>query len=262
MNQPVKIPPNDDTGHERQETVTDDARDFPERHGFGFLVAPFPGDEIGGDHQRDQHDEGRNHARHEQGGDGHAAGRHGVDDHVVAGRHHDALDGRSRSERHGEVGVVVFLFHHRDHDGPDGGRVGGRRTRNVAEQETRHAVDHGQAAADHADKELGQIDQPYGETAFTHDMAGQNEEGNGQQREGVQPLDHLLTDGGQRQVHHRCGDNRGCGQHERDRKAQQEQTDKRDAQQDQGQHCRAHSGSSSSVSLWRTVLMPISWRKP
>ena len=253
----------DDAGHDRQDPVRDDARNFLEFDGFALLVPASCGYEKGGDQEPDQHEQGRNHARHEQGGDGHAARRHGVQDHVVAGGHDDALDGRHGGQPHAEVGGVFLFPHHRDHDGTDGRRVRGRRSGDVAEQETRHAVDQGQTAADGADEEHGQVDQPRGETALAHDHAGQDKERNGQKRKGIQPLDHLLSDGLEGKSRDPGCHDGGTHQHEGDRKAQQEHDQKGDDQCNQcGCGSGAHSGISSSNPLWRIVSMPIRWRKP
>src|SRR5699024_2230741 len=84
-------------------------------------VVVFDGQDVDAHHQADGQDAAGEVAGQEQAAHRDAAGGGGVDDHVVAGRHQDALHRRGDGDGGGKVGVVALVHHHGDQDGAQGG---------------------------------------------------------------------------------------------------------------------------------------------
>src|SRR5699024_2247722 len=126
-------------------------------------VVVFDGQDVDAHHQADGQDAAGEVAGQEQAAHRDAAGGGGVDDHVVAGRHQDALHRRGDGDGGGKVGVVALVHHHGDQDGAQGGGVGRRRARDAAKEVRVKDVDHAQAAAHPADAGVGQRHQLVGQ---------------------------------------------------------------------------------------------------
>ena len=135
------------------------------------------------DDQRQAKKQRRNYAAHEQMGDrDRAAGRDRVEDHVVRWRHEKRLQRAGNRDVDRKQPRITELDHLRDHYTADRRRVRHRRTGNTAEHRRGDDVDERHAAANRADENLGEIDQPARHAADGHDCAGQDEERNGKQR--------------------------------------------------------------------------------
>ena len=75
---------------------------------------------VGVNHQRQGQNRAGNISGQEQlsdGDAGNAGRRQCVDNHVLAGRNQDTLNGAGHGQTGGELSVVALLFHHLDLDG-------------------------------------------------------------------------------------------------------------------------------------------------
>ena len=100
----------------------------------------------------------------------------------------------------GEEPRIAVLDHLRDHHRADRGGVGDGGAGDAAEEGRGEDVDERQPAADPADEDLGEVDQPLGHAALAHDGAGEDEEGNGEEREIVGAVGDLEHHRFERQV--------------------------------------------------------------
>ena len=190
----------------------------------------------------------RQHAGEEQGGHRHrAAGRHRVDDRVVARRDQDRLHRTADRDGGREAARVAVLFHLGNQHRADRGRVGHRRAGDGAEECRGQDVDQRQTAANEADQHAGERHQPARHAALGHDGAGQHEAGDGQQRELVDAAGDLDHHAVERKVDPPGADQRGQTEREGDRHADQHE-DREAAEQHQCVHVR-------SPGRWRGLLM-------
>ena len=120
-----------------------------------------------------------------------------------------------------EQARIAVLDHLRDHHRADRGGVGDRRARDAAEEGGGQDVDERQAAADEADEDLGEVDEPLGHAAFGHDAAGQDEERDGEQGEIVGAVGDLQHHRLERQVDPQGGEDRREPERVGDRHAEQ-----------------------------------------
>ena len=97
---------------------------------------------------------------------------------------------------HRVVGVVTLSFHQRDHHGAHRRNVGHWRADNAAEQRTAQYVAHAEPASHVADKAVGQPHDALGDAAVEHQLAGEDEEGTGQEAENLHAAHHLLEHDG------------------------------------------------------------------
>ena len=165
--------------------------------------------------------------------------RHGVEDHRDRRRDDDGDRARRGDQADGEALVVAALLErgidHPAHgdDGADGG------VRHRAEQFGGRDRRHRERAAHAADDRHDHVDDAPRDAALRHDLAGQHEERNGQQRKIVEAAEHVGLDGVGRNVagdgQHR--DDRGHEQDEKDRKAEDEHDD-RQTEKDEIAHRR------------------------
>src|SRR5690606_29544124 len=147
-------------------------------------IAAMAGDEIGGEHQRRGEHQPGNDAGGEQVGDGDAAAAGDrVNDHVVAGRQQQRDERRHRRHVDRVVGAVAARLHLRDHQPPDRRGFGDGRAGDAAEQGGGRDVDLPEATAQVADHGSGEADDALGDAAADHEVAGVDEEGDGEQRE-------------------------------------------------------------------------------
>jgi len=91
-----------------------------------------------------------------------------------------------------------------------------------------------------ADQAVGEAHDAVGDAAVEHQLAREDEEGNGQKAEDLHAADHLLEDDGDGQAGGHDGGHRGQPDRERDRHAQQQQ--QREAHAEDGQF---HEGVTS-----------------
>ncbi len=183
----------------RQRRAEGDDRRIPAGKRLARIIVPDRHD-IGRDHQQRRHQQPGQDAGGEQRDDRDAAARRQrIDDHVVARRNQNSDERGADRDVDGDVRRVAAPFHHRDHDRADRRRVGDCRARNAAEQGRGRDVDLGQAAAEPAEQRHREIDEFFRDSAIEHDLAGIDEERNGEQRVDVHARRHALIDdlGGQ-----------------------------------------------------------------
>ena len=183
-------------------------------------------------HQAEPHEDARQDAADQQRADRHARGG-AVDHHQDRRRDHGAHGRGAGGEAHRELLVVAALLHRRAEDRADGGGVGGARAGDAGQE---HAHDHvhvGQPAAQVPDHRHRELHQALRDAAVGHDVAGEEEERQREQREGVDAGEHLLDRDHERQVRHPDDEQRAQDEGERDRHAQDEEQRQRDEQQRQ-----------------------------
>ena len=153
------------------------------------LVAPrHPGP---GDHQGHPHQDAGNDAGQEELAD-RDVGNHAEDDHPDRRRDHRRDHAAGGNQRGRARDVVVGPAHHRNQQRTDGRRVG-RRAAGDGRHQYRGEDGHvAQAAPQVAHPGQREVDDALGDAPGVHQLAGQQEEGNRQQREAVGALDHLL----------------------------------------------------------------------
>ena len=146
------------------------------------------------------------------------------------GGNNQALAGAGHGDGRGEVLVIAGVRHHRDFDDAQGGDVRNRRAGDAAKEHRRQDVHMRQAAGEPADADVCELEQPLRDAAGGHQLAHQDEEGDGQQRKGVELLAHLLRHGhdgnlqvqhGQARGHHHRECNRAFEHHEHKKGNQQ-----------------------------------------
>ena len=222
----------------------------------GGLHACLLGADESDHHAAQTHQDAGHITGHEQGGDGDTARDGGVDD--EGGRRGNQQTGGSG----GDVGgggvsrvIAVLLLDGADAAAHSGGcRNGGAGQR--AEQHIAQDVGLCHRAGNLADKQLREVDQALGNTAIVHDVAGQDEEGHGQQREALHAGVHLLhRDEGNlipRKGGH-CGHNAGRHNADGDGHAE-EQQDAEHGKQDNGRHGDTHLSAPSLESTFSPVM--------
>ena len=135
----------------------------------------------------------------------------GVDQHRHAGRDDRSHHRRSRYHRRHEPTRVALTHHARGQHRPDGRALGQRHARHAGEQ---HAGQHdhvGQAAPQVAHQAVGKIDQLGQHATALHEIARDDEERDGEQREGVHAPEHQRG---------QDGDRHGARQHDEGQAAQ------------------------------------------
>ena len=148
--------------------------------------------DAGHDHAAQAPEDAGHVACHEQGGDGDGACHGGVDDHDVAGgNHHAGGAGGDIADGDVLIGVALFLLQGAK-DAAHGHSSGNAGAGHGAEEHIGHNVGLGQSAREPVGHQLGAAHQTAGNAAEVHQVTGQHEEGNGQQRKGVDALKHLL----------------------------------------------------------------------
>ena len=149
------------------------------------------------------HDTGHHHAAqapedagdiacHEQGGNGHGASHGGVDYHNVAGGdHHAGRAGGNVADGYVFVGVSLFLLK-RSKDAAHCHGSGNAGTGHGTEKHVCNDVGLSQRTGETVCNQLSAANQTAGYSAEVHQVTGQHKEGDGQQRERVYALEHLL----------------------------------------------------------------------
>ncbi len=143
------------------------------------------------EHQHAADEQARHHAGDEQLADGHLGG-HTEQDHGDGGRDHHAQLRRGGLQRGRVTGRVTVLDERRDEDGADGEGGGHGGARDRREDHAGEHAGHGQAALHAAHQRLGEVDQAARDAARFHEVAREDEEGDGGEREFVDRAEHLL----------------------------------------------------------------------
>ena len=98
-----------------------------------------------------------------------------------------------------KVASEALLLHLRDQERADAGGVGRGGARDAGEEHADQDVDVAEPARQMADHGPGEVDQAIGDAGRVHQVGGQQEEGDGQQHEGVVGLEHLAEEQERRQ---------------------------------------------------------------
>ena len=159
------------------------------------------GPDIGDDHNGQAHQHTGDNAAHEQCGNGNAA-------ECTVGNHHDAgrddgADGCGRGiDGRCHFRSITGLAHGGDHNSAQCGGVSSGGTGDTGHNHVGHHVHVSQAAGDVTHQLAGKAHQTVGDLAAIHDIAHQQKQGNGQERERVQLCIDLLAhyDGGDAHV--------------------------------------------------------------
>ena len=144
---------------------------------------------------------------HDQDADDHALAEHVGDGRTGQGavQHHDDGRGNDRAQAAGDdqqtggaVLRVALLDHVSVQHGADSNDGCGSGTGQSSEEGTGDDQSHAHAAADVADEAVCKVDDTTGNAAAGHQVAGQDEEGNGHDGGGLQAAEHALCDNGRR----------------------------------------------------------------
>ena len=236
----------DERQHQRPDRLAQGAQHLdgraPRRRRDAFRA----GDEPPRNPERRAHHQAREDAGEEQLRDRDVGGD--AEHHEADARRNDRRDDAGRGDQAGRARLVVARgHHHRQEQRRERGRVGHRGARERREQaggDDRHVAE---AAAHVADEGEREVDDPLRQAADVHDLAGEDEERRGEQREAVGAVDDVLRQDlriEHLQLPHQ-GDARG-EQRERDRDAEQHRRDQR--QDEDGQrHSRPSTPGSSAT---------------
>ena len=167
-----------------------------------------------------------------------AAGGERIDDGVVRRRDQQRLQRAGDGHVDGEEPRITVLDHLRDHHRADRGGIGDRRSGDAAEEGRGEDVDQRQPAADPADEDFCEIDEPLRHAAFAHDRAGEDEEGDGEKREIVGAVGDFQHHRFERQIDPKRGADRGEPERIGDRHAEQAE-DREAADQEENVHARS-----------------------
>ena len=153
----------------------------------------FDGKEKYQNHQGYTHQQTGQHAAHEQLG--HAdAGRRAVNDQGDAGRENGSDDRGSRRHRAGKV-VVVAVFGHSLHlDGAKAACIRRGAAGHARENDAGHDVGVSQTSGNPAHQLLGEAEDFVRDLACVHQVAGQDEQRDGDEQIGIDAGDHFLAD--------------------------------------------------------------------
>ncbi len=187
-------------------------------------AAPRLHEDVGREGEREQQ------ARNEAGGedaDQRLLGDRGIEDHRDRGRDHVVDQPGRGDEPGGEAHVVAGIDHRLEGDAADRRDGRRRRPRDGAEHDAGPDRGDRQAGLGPSQQRFGPIDQPAGNSAVAHDLAGKDEERHRQQRRAVQGSEHhLVQRGGRYRIEIDDHDRRGRQQDHEDRKAEHQQDDR------------------------------------
>ena len=102
--------------------------------------------------------------------------------------------GRGGRDADRELGLVAMVLHGLDLDGAEAGGVGDRRARHAREDHRADDVDVPEPAAHPAGERHGEVVDAVGDAGRVHEVAGEDEERHGQQREAVDAAGHAVQD--------------------------------------------------------------------
>jgi hypothetical protein len=147
-------------------------------------------------HQRDTDEHARHDAGEKQRGDRNIAGDMREHDHSDRRRNDRPHGGGGEHDGGGKAARIAVLYHRRNHHRADRGDFGDGRAGDAAEEHRGDADDLGEATGQPADQHLSHHHEPPGDAAARHQHAGEDEEDDGQEREGVDRGQHALDDRG------------------------------------------------------------------
>ena len=206
----------------------------PARKGLG-AVAAIARHHVTGGHQGHGHQQGRHDPGREQAGDRQAApGRGREQDQVVRRRHQQRHQGGGDADVYGEITVVSALDHLRDHRATHRRHVGDGRAGHAAEKQRRQDRHLAQATAHASHQGRSQCDQAFGDAAAHHDLAGEDEQRDRDQRGRTGTGLDLLDQHHRGQVQVQQGGQGSGGQGEGDRYPEGQQQSEHDEQQGDG----------------------------
>ena len=118
-----------------------------------------------------------------------------ADDHESDRRRDDrAHDVRGGGQRRGEARRIAFLHHRRDEYPAERARVGHRRARDAGHEGRRRDVAHREPAAEPPEDRVRESEEAIGHPAGGHQVAGEQEERDGEEQQAVDAGDDLLRD--------------------------------------------------------------------
>ena len=177
------------------------------------------------DDAQTHHDAGDD-AGEEHSGDRDGAAGHGINDHDVRRRDHEAGGGRGGREGGREVAVIALRDHFRHHEAADTGDGRARRPGDRAEEHAGDGVRVRQAAGEMSDQRRGEVDQTARHAAAAHQDAGEHEERDGEQRERIDAEHHAFGHddlGAERAARDGHAEHGGGADGDRDRDVQEQQ---------------------------------------
>ena len=187
------------------------------------------GDDGDGEHHQERHDDAGQDAGHEEGAD-RDVGHHAVDDEGQRRREDRAEGGGGGGDADGGLDRVAVVLHRLDLDGADAGGVGERGAGHAGEDHRADDVHLRETALHPADEGDGEgVDAP-GDAGDVHQVAGEDEEGDGEEREALDAGDHPLRhddvggDAGDEEVE-AGGDEHGDGDRHADQHQDEEGAD-------------------------------------
>ncbi len=190
------------------------------------------GEEGDGAHHEDRHHDAGDEPAEEQRADRDVR-HHPVDDEGQRRRDDRAERRRGGGHADGEFGRIAVVLHGLDLDGAEAGRVGNGGARHAGEDHRADDVDVAEPALHPADEGHGEaIDAP-GDAGNIHQVTGEDEERDGEQRKALDAGDHAVgkhhvrRDAGDENVEERCrrhGEGDGQSeQHQHDERAEKNQ---------------------------------------
>lgn len=184
-----------DDGQQRGHCINDDLDGGVGVLDGGGLIALLDGDEHRQTSHAQTHQDAGQVAAHEQSSHRDAAGGDGVKDQRAGRGDQDAGGGRADVDGCGVVGVVALIQLQRCHDGTHGRGSCHGGAGNGTEEHIGQNVGGSQIAGHLAHSQTCQTDKALCNAALVHDVAAQREEGQRQQREGVDAREAALCGG-------------------------------------------------------------------
>ena len=193
-------------------------------------IAALLGDAVNREHEQHRHQHARDDAGQEQAADGNLAGY--AEEDQAQGRRNGRGDQAAHCQNAGgEALGIAALFHIRAENAALHRGVSRRGAGNAAHHAGEQHGDLRKTAAHMAGRLRAELDEAGGDARFVHQVAGQDKERNGQQREGLRGADHLLHQNLERNLLSDHVGKRGGAHRQCDRHAQRKQNDKRNSQE-------------------------------
>ena len=153
----------------------------------------------------------------------------GINNHVVGGRHQGARQRGVRRDVNRIGRAIAFALHDGNHHTAHGRGVGHRRSRYATKQSRGHHIGQTQTTTPMPDQAAREVDDLVGNAAMQHQLTGEDEEWNRQERKHIHAGNHHLNRGFKWQPFHREGGQTGqtngkCHRHTQDQKEHKAQT--------------------------------------
>ena len=142
---------------------------------------------------------GRKESAGEEGSN-RGVGHTSVNDHADAGRNQNTHAAGSADDGCRPGGSVACLVHGRDHDRPDGRRIGCGGTGDTGKEDLRDDRNHSQAVSEMADQGAGQVNEPERNPSGVHQGPCQDEQRDGKKRKGIAARKDLLGQDDERNI--------------------------------------------------------------